>query len=83
MKIALFQVREFRNLRLGGKPGTCWGSVRETSGTEGPKLDEDVHKILGGPKWDELKQSFKTNDPLVLRFCKIYPALNYGLKLCT
>lgn len=64
--------RELRNLFLEGKLSTCWASVRETSGTGGPKLDEDINMILRGPKWDELKHRYKINEPLVLWFCKIY-----------
>jgi len=48
--------------------------------TGGPTLDKDVHMVLGGPKWDELKQRFKINELLVLWFCRLYLALNYTVK---
>lgn len=63
MKIALVGPgqRKFRNLCLGGKLGTCWGSVRESSGTGGPRLDEEIH-VRGGPTWEDLKQRLKIED---------------------
>lgn len=61
-------LKEFRNLCLKGKLSTCWGSVRESNGGTGaPKLDEDIHIILGGPKWDKLQQKLKIDEALVLR----------------
>lgn len=85
MKIALFQVwvpsRRSSGISASEANSVHAGApVRGASDTGGPKLDEDIHIILRGPKWDDLQQRFRIKRPLVLHFVRSM-ASNY-LVMC-